>query len=61
MQQDKNRKKEYTRGKNYQEGLWQENYLDGQIRGMTKNIGEYQKEIRDNGREDNLREEECWG
>jgi len=39
MWQDKNKKKEYSRGKNCQGDLWQENFLGDQTKDMTKNIG----------------------
>ena len=50
MQCNKNTKKQYSRGENYQGDLWQGSDLDGQIKGTTKNIGEDQKEIGDNGK-----------
>ena len=37
--------------KNCQEDLWQENCLNSQTNGTTKNIGEDWKEIRDSGKE----------
>jgi len=40
MWQDKNARKECSEEKNCQGDLQQENYLDGQIKGMTKNIRE---------------------
>ena len=52
MWQDKNRKKKYLREENCWEDLWQENYLGGQIRGMTKNIGEDQRGIGGDGKEE---------
>jgi len=51
-------RKEYSKRKNCQEDLWQKTYLDGWIKGMMRNIGEGQKEIRDDGREDDPRKEE---
>ena len=54
MQQDKNARKECSEGENYQGDSWQENYLDGQTNGMTKNIEEDWREIRD-GRKENGR------
>ena len=39
MWQDENTKKECSKGENCQEDLWQENYLDGQTKDTTKNIG----------------------
>ena len=45
MSGDKKEKKEPSGGENYQEGLQQENYSDGQIRSMTKNTEQDQKEI----------------
>ena len=50
MQCNKNTKKGYSRGENCQGDLQQGSYLDSQIKGMTKNIGEDQKEIGDNGK-----------
>ena len=50
MQCNKNTKKQYSRGENYQGDLWQESDLDGQIKDTTKNIREDQKEIGDNGK-----------
>ena len=50
MQCNKNTKKQYSRGENYQGDLWQGSDLDGQIKDTTKNIGEDQKEIGDNGK-----------
>ena len=50
MQQDKNAKKEYLEEENYQEDLWQENCLDGQIKSTIKNIGEGWKGIGGDGR-----------
>ena len=58
MWQGKNRKKGYLRGKNCQGDLQQENYLDGQIKGTTKNIRADQREIGDDGKGKNLKEEE---
>jgi len=55
MWQDKNTRKECSKEKNYQEGLLQENYLDGQIRNMTKNTGEDWREIGDS------RKKNDWG
>ena len=40
MWQDKNMRKKYSRGKNCQEDLQQENCSVGQIKGMIKNTGE---------------------
>ena len=53
MWQDKNARKECSEEKNCQGDLQQENYLDGQIKGMTKNIREGQKGIGDGGKESN--------
>jgi len=36
----KKEKKEYLKGENCQEGLWQKKYLDGQINNMMRNTGE---------------------
>ena len=54
---DKNMKKGYTREKNCQEGLWQENYLGSWIKDTTKNIGADWKETEDNGRVNNQERE----
>jgi len=37
--QDKNIRKGHSEEENYQKDLQRENYLDSQIRNMTKNIG----------------------
>ena len=57
MQQDKNARKEHSKGENYQEGLLQENYLDSQIRDMTKNTRKDWKEIGDSEKENDQGEE----
>ena len=57
MWQDKNVKKERSEEENYQGDLQQENCLDGQIKGMTKNIGEGWKGIGDSGKESDQRKE----
>ena len=41
MWQDKNARKEHLKGESCQRDLQQENYLDGQIKGITKNTEEY--------------------
>ena len=51
MLEDKSKKKEHLKEENYQEDLWQRNCLGSQINSMTKNIGEDQREIEDNGKE----------
>jgi len=50
-------KQERSKGKSYQDNSQQENYLDGQTRGTTKNIGEDWREIGDSGKKNNQREE----
>ena len=40
MLEDKKKKKEHSEEENCQEDSWQGNYLDGQIKGMTKNTGQ---------------------
>ena len=45
MLKNKKEKKRPLKEENYQEGLQQENYLDSQIRSMTKNTEQDQKEI----------------
>jgi len=60
LTQDKNARKEYTTGENCQEGLQQGNYLDSQIKDMTKNIGEDWKETGDNGKENDKKEKKSW-
>ena len=57
--QDKNTLKECSEGENYQKGLLQENYSDGQIRDTTKNTGENWREIGD-GKKKNNWEKEKW-
>ena len=52
MWQDKNMRKKYSRGKNCQEDLQQENCSVGQIKGMIKNTGEDQKETGDSGKKE---------
>jgi len=51
MWQDKNTRKKHSEEKNYQEYLWQENYLDGLTRDTTKNTGIGWREIGGNGKE----------
>ena len=51
MQQNKNTRKECLEEENCQGDLQQENCLDGQIKGTTKNIRKGWKEIGDNGKE----------
>ena len=46
-----------SKKKNFQEDLWQENYLDSQTNGTTKNIGENWKEIGDSEKENNQEKE----
>ena len=50
MQQDKNARREHLEGKICQGDLWQENCLDGWIKGIIKNIGEGWKRIGDGGK-----------
>ena len=50
MQQDKNARREHLEGKICQGDLQQENYLDGWIKGIIKNIGEGWKRIGDGGK-----------
>ena len=50
-------KKERSEGENYQEDLQWENYSDGQIRDMTKNIREDWKGIRDGEKKNDQGEE----
>jgi len=57
MWQDKNVRKECTEEENCQGDLWQENYLDGQIKGTIKNTREDWKGIGDNRRARDPREE----
>jgi len=44
MSEDRKRKKRHSRERSYQKGLWQENYLGGQTKDMTKNTGQGWKE-----------------
>jgi len=46
-------KREHSEREIYQGDLQQENYLDGQTRDITKNIGEDWKEIEDDGKKNN--------
>ena len=50
-------KKECLEKENCQRNLQQENCLDGQIKGTTKNIGEGWKGIRDGRKESNQEKE----
>ena len=59
MQQDKNMRKEHLEGENYQRDLQQKSCLDGQIKGMIKNIREGWKGIGD-GRKKSNQEKEKW-
>jgi len=43
-------KRERSDEENYQEDLWQRNYMGGQINDMTKNIGEEWRRTGDDGR-----------
>ena len=45
---------------NYQGDLQQESYLVGQIKDMMRNIGQGQKGIGDNGREQEQENKEQW-
>ena len=45
MFEDKNRKREHSREENHQKGLWQESYLDGQIKDTIRNTRQDWKEI----------------
>jgi len=53
MWQNKNAKKRCSEKKNCQKDSWQENCLDSQTNGTTKNIREDWKGIRDGGKEKN--------
>jgi len=50
-------RKKYSEEENCQEDLWQESYSDDQTRDTTKNIGKDWKEIGDDRRARDLREE----
>jgi len=50
MSEDRKKKKGHSREGNYQEDSWQENYLDGWIRGTMKNTGQGWKEARGDGK-----------
>ena len=58
MSGDKKEKKEPSGGENYQEGLQQENYLDGQIRSMMRNTGQDQKGIGGDRKEEEQEDKE---
>ena len=49
---NKKEKKEYLGEENYQKDLWQESYIDEQIRGIIKSTGQDQKGIGDTRRKD---------
>jgi len=53
----KSTKRERSDRKNYQEDLWQRNYMGGQTSDMTKNIREEWRRTRDDGRARNPRKE----
>ena len=48
--EDRKKKKRHSGGGNYQEDSQQENYLDGRIRGTTKNTGQGWKETGGDGK-----------
>ena len=58
--EDRKRKKRHSEGENYQDDLQQKGYLDGQIKGMTKNTGQGWKEIGDDGKEEGQEGKEPW-
>ena len=58
MFEDKNRKKRHSEEENYQEDLQQGNYLDGQIKDMTRNTRQGQKEIGGDGKEEEQEDKE---
>ena len=58
--EDRKKKKEHSRGGNYQEDSWQENYLDGWIRGMTKNTGQGWKETGGDRKREGKEDKEQW-
>ena len=57
---DRKRKKGLSGEGSYQGDLQQKNYLDGQTKGMTKNIGQGWKEIGEDGKEEEKEGEEQW-
>ena len=56
--ENKNRKKGHSGEENYQKGLWQENYLDSQIKDMMRNTRQGQKEIGGDKKKEEQRNEE---
>ena len=60
MSEDRKRKKRHSREGSYQEGLWQENYLDGQTKDMTKNTGQGWKETGGHGKGEGKEDKEQW-
>ena len=60
MLKDRKKKKGHSRGGNYQKDSQQENYSDGQIRDMTKNTGQDQKETGGDGKREGKEDEEQW-
>ena len=55
---NRKRKREYLEERNCQSDLWQESYLVGQIKGMMRNIGQGQKGIEDDGKEEEQEDKE---
>ena len=57
MSEDRKEKKEHLGEGNYWGDLWQESYLVGQIKDTMRNIGQDQKGIGDNGKEEEQEDE----
>ena len=60
MLEDRKKKKGHFRERNYQKDSQQENYLDGWIRGMTKNTGQGWKETGEDGKGKGKEDKEQW-
>ena len=58
MSENKKEKKEYLEERNYQDDLWQESYLVGQTKNTIRNTRQGQKEIRDNEKKKEQKNEE---
>ena len=58
--EDRKEKKKHLGEVNCQGNLWQESYLVGQTKNTTRNTGQGQKEIGDDGKKEEQRDEEQW-
>jgi len=58
MLEDRNKKKKYLEEENCQKGLWQRNYLSGQIRNMIRDVRKDLKGTGNDERGDKSKEKE---